>query len=128
MNESKAAVLSARWLETFLVRWNRNAEAKSAFRGVGWVNFVEDAPDGKRTLQVFWDADGIASTGNPEHVSHPTFTAASDTWASFLTGSLDPVHAVLSGRMVYRGPIVFALQYGSSFKHIPLVMQAPESA
>jgi hypothetical protein len=127
MTSARAShLLNAAWLEAFLANWNANSEARNAFRGVGWVDFVEDAGDGPHTLHVFWNEDGAAVAGSPPGGARPTFRAPSEVWAAFLAGSLDPMLAVLGGQIAYRGPVAFAFRYGGAFKHVHLVMHVPE--
>jgi putative sterol carrier protein len=112
-------LFSAPWGEDFCRIWNQTATHWHVFKAVGYVRFTSVSEQYENSLSLFWGADGSVKLASLLPTSrNPHFCSSESQWNRFIFGSMSPVDAVLSGLIVYRGPIVFALMHGPKFSNV----------
>lgn len=110
------------WLDSFIECWNKDPEAPAHFRDLGVVVFhVVD--EGNRSVVLHWDETGAVhlSTNRKPLEFAPEFFATTQAWQAFISGQMRARRAVMTGRIKYRGSMLFALKHGDSFDWIPRV-------
>ena len=125
------SLFSPQWARHFLTAWN-SSDACDEMVDAGEVFFVSADPTGNAAVQLrlFWDSDGKASLSDSKMQEEvPAFTAQPDVWRALIKGESEPIRAVATGELVYRGPTRFPLQFIDGFRSVFAVAAAmPESA
>ncbi|HSR68427.1 MAG TPA: SCP2 sterol-binding domain-containing protein [Acidobacteriota bacterium] len=102
-------VFSDAWAEQWKVRINRSeAYAKAAQDWVGALVMVQDGGEGSQSPAVYADLRQgrciEARAARPSDLEEADFViaASQETWKSLFGGALDPMFAVLQGRLQLR--------------------------
>jgi hypothetical protein len=109
----------ATWAAELQLSLNASAKVRAKMKGAGYVTFVSlDSKQSQTTLILHWDKIGNARLETNESSRLPTqpvFSATHEEWANFFAGGASAMTTVLSKRIVYSGPLWFAMKYSSGF-------------
>ena len=105
-----------KWARAMVDGWNTRPELHPNMAGAGAVAFHANEKDEIRTVILNWDSRGMMSwIKKPKNPVTKSFTSTTKEWGRFFGGEYSAVIGVMSGKIKFKGPMSFAVQYGRKF-------------
>ena len=107
------------WWDALLEAWNAATDAH-LLAGAGTLRF-ELAEETPRTACVRWDETGRGTRVADSERFTPRFRGTESQWRTFISGEIDAMHAVLTGRLRFSGSLPRILPYVRAFDTLAAV-------
>ena len=112
-------LFSTEWNKDLCEAWNSGPH-KDQLAGAETVKFILQQGNKEIVTPFNWDSSGHMSVAS--HVSTnesiPNFTALENNWNAFIRGEFRGIQGVLSGKLTYKGSMLFVMKFGPKFDYL----------
>lgn len=118
--------LSEEWIKAYMDEWNKNDDLKKGLEGfsASIKYYIEGSSEG---VHLIVDK-GVATEAGKANLSNYDFElwASPQNWKKLATGDMGPRAAMLTKRLKFKGSMITAMKYMSSFEgSLKMMSQIP---